>query len=274
MADEETVVTPTEEVAVEKPAETLEDQETPAEKIEVESETTVSEETPPPRKKTAKERIDEITRARREAEREREYWKGVALEKQQVEERPPEPSVTQPQLPPRPTLDQFETTVAYEDALFEWRDKVQAIKFAETHARTAQEEALRNFSQRAKKLRKEHEDFDEVIESPVFSPTMRMVLLNSESGPTIAYHLGLPENRDTAERIRFLPPDMQIYEIGKLETKILLAQQTRKVPSAPSPIKPVGMIGGTEVDPSKMTIEEWMAWDKQKTLEKLKAKYG
>ena len=114
-----------------------------------------------------------------------------------------------------------------------------------------------------------------MIEAPVFSPVMRAALLKSENGPEVAYFLGLPENRDTAEKIRSLPIEMQPYELGKLATKLELAKQTKKVPSAPPPIKPVGMTGGgTGVDPSKMTTEEWMEWDKQKRLEKLKQRYG
>jgi hypothetical protein len=104
---------------------------------------------------------------------------------------------------------------------------------------------------------------------------MRYAILNSDTGPELAYFLGLPENRDTALKIQSLSPDRQYYEMGKLETKIALAQKTKKVPSAPPPISPVGMSGtGGEVDPSKMSTAEWMAWDKQKTLDKLKAKYG
>ena len=220
-----------------------------------------------PRKKTAQERIDEITRARREAEREREYWKKVALEKEQT------PAlVATPQAPARPTLDQFETTVEYEDALFEWRDRVRDLRAAEVTQRTEEETALRTFNQRAAKIRVENPDFDEVIESPVFSPEMRGVLLQSDNGPEVAYFLGKPENRDQAEKIRNLPASRQAYEIGKLESNLLLAKKTRKVPGAPPPITPVGMGGGakTEEPNADSPIEVWMAWDDKKRLDKLK----
>ncbi len=263
----------------EVPAEAAE--ETPVEETKEEVEVTeenkeeVAEEILPipPKKKSAQERIDEITRARREAEREREYWKQVALTKEKDE---PLPAQRPPSfLPPRPTLDQFETTTAYEDALFTWRDNVKEIQTQVARQREAHDGALRTFNERAKNLRAEHEDFDEVIESPVFSPVMRITLLNSENGPAVAYHLGLSENRTEADRIRRLPLEMQPYELGKLETKLLLAKETKKVTQAPPPIKPVGMIGGEiEVDSSKMSTAEWMAWDKKKRMEKLKAKYG
>ena len=269
MAKKAVVPEPAEEFVESAEEEVVEEvqEETPAE--EPTEEPVVEEEFPiiePPRKKTAQERIDEITRARREAEREREYWKKVALEKEQT----PAPVAT-PQGPARPTLDQFETTVEYEDALFEWRDRVRDLRAAEVTQRTEEETALRTFNQRAAKIRVENPDFDEVIESPVFSPEMRSVLLQSDNGPEVAYFLGKPENRDQAEKIRNLPASRQAYEIGKLESNLLLAKKTKKVPSAPVPINPVGMGGGgRQKDPSEMTTEEWMAWDKQRELDKIK----
>ncbi len=256
------------EVQVETPAEETKTEETVVEEVEEPVEVAI----PEPKKKTAQERIDEITKARREAEREREYWKRVALEKgrEPVEKEVP----ATPAIPQRPTLEQFDTTVEYEDALFNWYETKKTVEQTVSRQRTENEEAFRKFNQRAEKLRKEYEDFDMVIETPVFSEVMRNTLLRAENGPLLAYHLGSPENRDTVERIKTLPPELQIYEIGKLETKLLLAHQTKKSTSAPAPITPVGISGNSEEDPGKMTTEEWMKWDKQRTLDKLKAKYG
>lgn len=259
--EEETVVTT--EVAVEEVKEEVQ------ETAEVKEE--VAETKPPePKKKTAQERIDEITRARREAEREKEYWKQVALAKKEEPPTKQEPSI----YPPRPKVEQFETTQEYEDALLEWHENKKEVQTRANRQRVEQESAVKTFNERAEKLRTEHEDFDEVIEAEVFSPVMRAALLKSETGPEIAYFLGKPENWKEADRIRNLPLEMQPYELGKLETKLLVAKQTKKITDAPPPIKPVGMTGGSEKDPSKMTIEEWMAWDKQKEEDKRKSQYG
>jgi len=99
---------------------------------------------------------------------------------------------------------------------------------------------------------------------------MREALLQSENGPQVAYHLGRPENWDLANKIRELSPTRQLYELGKLETQLLVVKQTKKVTAAPPPIKPVGITGGGEKDPSKMSTEEWMDWDKKQTIEKIK----
>ncbi len=251
-----------EEVQVEVPAEEVGVVEPVEEVVEI-------PEIPEPRKKTAQERIDEITKARREAEREMEYWRKVALEK---ETKNIEPETVKLNIPSRPTLDQFETTVEYEDALFNWYETKKEIETRTTRQQTEQNEALHTFNQRAKKFREIHEDFDEVIETPVFSPIMRTALLHSENGPAVAYFLG--QNIELAEKIRNLPIELQPYELGKLESKLLLARSAKKIPGAPPPIQPVGITGGGDVDPSKMTMTEWMAWDKQRTLDKIKQKIG
>jgi hypothetical protein len=251
------------EVQAEEPAKEAEEAPTEA----------VADEPPPaPKKKTAQERIDEITRARREAEREREYWKQVALTKER--ETKPEPPQMPSIFPPRPALEQFETTAQYEDALLTWHENKKTTMARVVQQREEADTALTSFNERADKLRAEHEDFDAVIETPVFSPVMRNTLLRSENGPEVAYYLGLPQNKPDADRIRSLPLEMQAYELGKLETKLQLAKQTKKVPSAPAPIKPVGMTGAPEKDPSKMSTEEWMKWDRERTIAKIKAKYG
>lgn len=238
----------------------------------------VTDPTPPatePPKKTAQQRIDEITRARREAEREAAYWRKVALEKEEQTKTPSQPSV-EPVLglPARPALSQFQTTEEYEDAVVEWKLQKREAEQAAAKQRTEQEEAVRKFNRSAEKLREEHEDFDEVIEAPVFSQDMRIILLSSDNGPALAYHLGRPENRDLADKIRNLPARQQIYELGKLETQILLAAKTKKVPAAPAPITPVGGSGtGASIDESKLTDDEWFALEKKRTRERLESKF-
>jgi len=227
---------------------------------------------PPPKKKTAQERIDEITRARREAEREAEYWRKVALEKE-TKDKITEPPVT-PQQPQRPVISQFETTEAYEDALLNWHETKKATETAVIKQREEQEVNLRKFNIAAAEARKKYEDFDDVVEAPVFSQQMRESIFGSDVGPELAYFLGLPENRITADAIRAMPPQKQYYEMGKLETRLTLAQKTKKVTSAPAPINPVGISGGGVEDDSKLTIEQWMAREKQREIDKWKKKYG
>ena len=268
---EEQAVESAEQVVEETQTEEVTTEETQAETPAEEAAEETAETPPPKPKQTAQERINELTRIRRDSEREAAYWKKVALEKKET---PPEPKA-EASLPGRPKLEQFETTEQYEDALFEWRDNVREIKSSAQRQEQEYESALKEFNERARKLRIEHEDFDEVIESPVFSPAMREAVLLSENGPQVAYHLGKSENWALAERIRNLTPSRQLYEMGKVETQLLVATQKKTVTSAPAPIKPVGITGtGVEKDPSKMTTAEWFAWDNKKRIANIDKQFG
>jgi hypothetical protein len=261
MSDEEKVVS-TE--VVEEPKEIQAEPEEPKTEEVVKAEPEAVE--PPKPKKTAQERIDELTRKRRDAERDAEYWKAKAL--QQKEE--PKPVDKAPEVP-EPTLDQFDTTEQYVKALIRHERQQEEARIARERRENEVDTAYRTYEQRASKARAEHEDFDEAVNQTLYTDTMKMALWKIENGPEIAYHIAVHPTE--GERIRSLPPDMQIYELGKLETKLLLAKQTKKVPGAPPPITPVGTAGGTrETEPSQMSMEEWMAWDKKQTEERLKQK--
>ena len=226
---------------------------------------------PPPKKRTAQERIDELTKARRTAEREAEKWKEEALRAK--EDKQPTPTASTE--PSRPVISNFDTTEAYEDALIEWHDARKAAKTRAAEIQQRNEETLRTFNEKDKPLREQYDDFDEVVEAPVFTAAMRLALLNSDNGPMVAYFLGRPENIDTAEKIKRLPVERQLYELGKLETSLLVAQKTKKVSGAPPPINPVGGAGGTgAVDESKLSDDEWYKLEQQRNKEKLKKKYG
>lgn len=261
MSDESTQEVAVEETEVQETTETTE-QATETQETEVqEPELTL----PPPKKQTAQERINELTRKRREAEREAERLREELKEKSQ----------TQPtQYTDRPKLENFQTTEQYEDALLDW--KLDQLRKEEDQKRRAidEEQALSKFNQQAKKLREIYEDFDEVVEQPVFSPVMRDTILRSEDGAMVSYFLGRPENAETADRIRRLSPREQIYELGKLETKIKLAQTTKKTTAAPDPIKPVGITGGSVIDESKLSDDEWFKREQEREKEKIRKKYG
>jgi len=251
-------VTPTEvaevpEVSTEKVAEVV---------IE---EPVIVEQPPVQKKETAQEAIDRITRKRREAEREAEYWRNKALQPPVVE---PKPVPTG-----RPTVSQFETTEAYEDALMQWHDSKRVAEKNLAERRRSQEQAFSRFDEKAEAERAEHDDYDDVVKAPVFTDTMKAVLLTIENGPGLAYYLG--SNTKEANRIAKLPPEQQSYEIGKLETQYLIAKKTRKVPGAPDPLTPVGSTSGiSKIDESKLSDDEWYRLEQQKLKEKLKKRTG
>jgi hypothetical protein len=247
--------TPTEEVAKEE--------EVPKEKPQVpevkEDEIVI----PPPKKQTAQERINAVIRKQREAEREAEHWRKLAEQKEQVT-----------QTSNRPQIENFQTQEAYEDALFEWRDAAKQQQVQHYQQTIAEKESVNKFRVNAEKMKELYEDFDEVVEQPVFSPTMREVLLNSDDGAMVAYFLGREENRKVADKINSLPVKLQVYELGKLEERLKLAKKTQKPTGAPSPISPVGATGGKIIDDSNLTDQEWFEKRRQEKIKQLKAKSG
>ncbi len=257
--DEEQVVS-TEEVAEEP-------KETQAEPEETKTEEVAPEVVEPPKpKKSAQERIDELTRKWREKERDAEYWKARATQQEP-------PKVDAQPVTGEPTLDQFETTEQYVKALVKWERQQEDSQAREERRKQEQGELLDQFHERANKLRAEHDDFDEVISAKVFSQPMFDAFVLSENGPELSYYLGT--NATERERIKKLPAALQLVEIGKLETRLTLAKENKKVSAAPPPIKPVGMGGGAkEVDRSSLPINEWMALEKKEQIEKAKKKFG
>lgn len=230
----------------------------------------------PKPKQTAQERINEVVKARREEEREKNYWKNIALQNMQAV-KPVESSIpVVTSAPVRPDIKDFESSNEYEDALVEWHlQKTEAVKIqAEQTKEAAKVEA--RFLEKAEKLKAEFPDFMEVVNAPVYSPIMKEVLFNSENGALIAYHLGLPENNVIAAQIRNLSPRNQVYELGKLETQLLLAQKANKRTNAPPPIEPLNTGFGAELnkDTSKMSDDEYYKYDDMRRKEAILRKYS
>lgn len=263
---EEEKVVQTEEVA-EEPKETPAPE--PEEAAKPEEEVAVE---PPKPKKTAQERIDELTkirraeeRARKKAEQESEYWRREAEAHKPKEQ--PKPATDEPR------LEDFDTHEDWMKSWIRWDRKTQEVQRTQAEKERELDEAYQTYEKRADRIREEYEDYDEMVEQTPYSDTMKIALWKNEHGPEVAYYLAT--HPKDGERILKLSPDQQLVELGRLETKLLLAKQTPKTPKAPPPINPVGMGGGgREKDPSKMSDDEWFAWDRQRKEEAIRKKLG
>ena len=89
------------------------------------------------------------------------------------------------------------------------------------------------------------------------SPVMTDLILTSDVGPDVAYHLG--QNRDLAAQIARMSAVEAARAIGRIEASLQLPKP-RMSTNAPPPISPVR--GGASVtkDPAKMTLAEFSAW--------------
>lgn len=205
-------------------------------------------------------RIDQLTRKNADLQRELD-----------VRSRPTEPAVpVTPDHEPQET--DFTDYGQYLKALTKYEIRQgQAESARETATRHHQEqfnELSRNFEPQLQSARVKYEDFDEVVAQPIYSSATQEILLQSPQGAEIAYFLGT--NPHEALKLNQLSPVAIAREIVKMETRF--SMQPKTVSAAPAPITPI--TGSTPVtkDPKNMTTEEWMTWDKQQKIERLKVK--
>lgn len=192
------------------------------------------------------DRIDELTRKRREAERDAEYWRGRA------EATPP--STSEPKEEQGLDPDDFDTNADYLKAVTtQIRDDIKttnALERKNEQNAVIQTEVAKQYQE----ARVKHTDFDEVALSPSVQITQSMFdAAMGKSLGDVLYFLG--SNKAEASRIASLSPTQQIKEIGKIETKLVL--KTPGQTNAPNPPATVGGGGSTTTKSEKeMTRSE------------------
>lgn len=233
-----------------------------------------------PEPKGAGKRIDELTRYRRDAERgkeaaerERDYWREMALRST------PQPvKAEEPAAPPSPvkvpTLADFEYDESkYQVALIEFT-KAEARREAESvlkaeREREAQERAVKTWTEKAADFAKSKPDYAEKVNDPTLpiSAPMAKAIQVSEIGPEVAYHLA--ENRELAAEIARLPAEAAAYAIGRLEGRLLAQKEAVKAPAPRAVVSqappPPPKIEASEPDIRKsvydegLSMKEWLA---------------
>lgn len=188
----------------------------------------------------------------------------------QMSERQTAPPLQQQQVdgpPKREDFDDYEAFIRAE-ARYEAKAAFREEQERFTQQTKRQTEEQRNaqlynrFQSDVSKARESIPDFDAVLESadvPV-TPAMRAAIVESEVGALLTYHLA--KHPQEAERIAGLSPTAAMKAIGALEAS-LSAQKAPAVSKAPAPIKPIGSRSGGQVDPSKLSMDDYMAWRKK-----------
>lgn len=210
-------------------------------------------------KKDFQSRIDEVTRARREAEREAKYWRDVAMGKVQ-----PEPK--QPEGPKAPNPDDFElgdldpryvqAVIAHEvkQGITKGLDEIRGTVAQDT-ARQAQ---ARVWEARQAEARAEFADYDDKVISGAHNwpctEEMAEAIRTSDVGGKVAYHLA--SNPAEAHRIAELSPIAQVREIGRLEARYEGAKsQPKPTTSAPTPPKGQARGAGGQFESNASTTD-------------------
>lgn len=215
----------------------------------------VEEEEQPKRRQTAQERIDEVTRARREAEREAKYWRDVAMGKVK-----PEPEARQegPKEPNPDDYDLGDMDPRYVRAMIDHGVKQGLDKIRGDVAQDLQHQAgARAWEARQDAARAKFADYDaKVIDGAHNWPCtqeMAEAIKTSDAGGELAYHLA--SNPDEARRISALPPIAQIRELGRIEARLDAPSkpQAKTATDAPKPPNGQARGAGGQFSPSPET---------------------
>lgn len=221
--------------------------------------------------KGVQKRIDELTRARYEAEergrqeaenarQEAAYWRQQVEAAQKAQK--------------APTLDQFNgdleqharAVAQFEaDRLFRERMGEQQRQWNEYQARQAQEMQRQQaqvqyqavVQDKLSKAVEKFPDFIEVVTSPELpgiqgTPAFQAIL-ESDTGAEVMYYLG--KNPAKAHQIAALPPLAQVREIGRIEAAIMSGKSVSNAPPPPSSVN----AGTGTATKEPRTVDEYYA---------------
>lgn len=186
-----------------------------------------------PRKKPGvHQRIDELTKARYDAEREAQYWREQAMRQQP--QQPAKPSsdpapATASAAADEPTLESCDFDVAeFNRRHYQWlREQEKKQEQAQQRQRT--------LAEKVEAFRAEHPDYDEVAHNPQVPITKAMAeeILETDHAPAIAYYLG--QNPQEAAEIAQMSERAMSRAIGRIEARLSAQPASSPQPSQPPP---------------------------------------
>lgn len=219
----------------------------------------------PQKNKGVGKRIDELTKNWRDTERERNYWREMAMRAQQQAPQQPAPGQEAPaQESSKPTMEQFNWDVEkYNEAFFEWRkgeEKRESDRIKEGEAKSAR---MQKFQDSAAAFSAQNPDFQAVVTNPSLAMTEQMVevITESDNPAAVAYWIG--QNPQEALKIAQMSPAAMGRAIAKIEVQVgappeVERQPTQKtVTNAPPPPT---VLSGSKVPVKKldeMSMEEY-----------------
>jgi len=173
-----------------------------------------------PKNKGVGKRIDELTREKYDAQRERDYWREQAVRNQRQPEQRQEQVAQQDEASDEPTMEQHGWDVAaYTKALYDWHKQRDAKAAQKDKEEQAKQERGRKYQESVQAFAEAHPDFHDVFHGglPV-SPAMADAITESDNPAAIAYYLG--QNPEEAARIAALQPAGVARAIGRIEAQI------------------------------------------------------
>lgn len=184
------------------------------------------------------ERVNEITRARRTAER---NWEAAERRAQELEQRLAALGQQQPQQTQGPDIPDFDFAdpAGWAKRVAEAAESRAATKveerIREQQTQRERQQAFERYGEREAKFKADRPDFDQVVGDLAgirLQPEVVEAIASSDHGPAVLYHLAT--HLDEADRIARLSPHMAAVQLGRIEAQVS-APKPKPVTQAPQP---------------------------------------
>lgn len=223
-----------------------------------------------PRNKGVGKRIDELTREKYDALRERDHWREQALRNQRQPEPRQEQASQTEQASDKPTMEQHGFDVAaYTEALYEWHKQQDAKSAQKAKEAESEQERAKRYQDSVQAFAEQHPDFHDVFHGgvPVSEP-MAEAITEADNPAAIAYYLG--QNPEEAARIAAMTPTGASRAIGRIEAKLesqaapaaveqARQPETKTVTKAPPPVTTLSGAPAVVKDLGEMSMADYDA---------------
>ncbi|MDA5337809.1 LysR family transcriptional regulator [Stenotrophomonas maltophilia] len=223
-----------------------------------------------PKNKGVGKRIDELTREKYDAQRERDYWREQAMRNQRQPEQRQEQAGQTEQATDEPTLEEHGFDVAaYNRAWYDWRKQEDAKADQKAKEIQSQQERAKKYQDSVQAFAEANPDFYDVFHGglPV-TQTMAEAITDADNPASIAYYLG--QNPEEAARIAGMSPSAVSRAIGRIEAKLesqaapAAAEQARApeqktVTKAPPPVTTLSGAPPVVKDLTEMSMADYDA---------------
>lgn len=192
------------------------------------------------RKSGVQDRIDDLTRKFRDAERRASYFEGLAT---QTAQNPADNAA-------KPNADQYDDYNEFVEALTDWKvaQKTQTMQ-SDAAKGVLENERKANYAERLEEVKSTIPDFVEVVGASdvTIANHVGELVMDSARGPEILYHLA--QNPSLANTLNGLSERRAAMEIGRLEAQ-LETPVVKRQSQAPAPISPIsqGVSGKVNLD--------------------------
>lgn len=228
-------------------------------------------------KRPIQPRINELVRKQREAERQADYWRGVAEGRTANTKAPVDTTAAAPSAAPKPDKSQFSNYDEYVEALTEWKADIKVqqalekvntkIEARESQQSTAQiqENRAKNWKERSAATREVLSDFDDVLsaaEGAVIEKHVADLLEDSPHGPALAYKMA--KDPELLDKLNKLGVAAAAKEFGRMEAVFDGAAEptpsTKSVKTSNAPKPPSTRMGGAAATKAmgNMSMDEYI----------------